>query len=118
MSEQYPLMMTEAYWANSFLSVARHTGGVNFQGREYWVVNKYGQDVFELSARMKGDGKIIAPGEPCDLVLRSLIPSYKKLGRDRFMEAAKSGLSEAEMKRFAKWDCKDIEDFKRRVAEK
>lgn len=114
MKEQYPLMMTEAYWASSYLSVVRHTGGVNFQGHEYWVVNKYGQDVFELSARMKGDGKIIPPGEPCDLVLRSLIPSYKKLGRDRFMEAARAGLSEAEMKRFAKWDCKDIEDFKRR----
>lgn len=34
MTEQYPLIMTEEYWANSQLSVARYYGHVRFMGHE------------------------------------------------------------------------------------
>ena len=40
MSEQYPLIMTEEYWANSQLSIARYYGHIRFMGHEYVIVNK------------------------------------------------------------------------------
>lgn len=104
MSEQYPLIMTEEYWANSQLSIARYYGGINFMGRQYLIVNKDGKDLFELSieADKAGRVKAIEPGEPADLVLESLIPSYKKLGRDKIIELIKQGKTEKEIKQIAK----------------
>ena len=104
MSEQYPLIMTEEYWANSQLSVARYYGGIHFMGHQYLIVNKEGKDLFELSieAEKAGREKAIEPGEPADLVLQSLIPAYKKLGRDRIIELVKQGKTEKEIKQIAK----------------
>lgn len=104
MSEQYPLIMTEEYWANSQLSVARYYGGIHFMGHQYLIVNKDGKDLFELSieAEKAGREKAIEPGEPADLVLQSLIPAYKKLGRDRIIELVKQGKTEKEIKQIAK----------------
>ena len=104
MSEQYPLIMTEEYWANSQLSVARYYGGIHFMGHQYLIVNKDGKDLFELSieADKAGREKAIEPGEPADLVLQSLIPAYKKLGRDRIIELVKQGNTEKEIKQIAK----------------
>ena len=104
MSEQYPLIMTEEYWANSQLSIARYYGGINFMGRQYLIVNKEGKDLFELSIETDKAGrtKAIEPGEPADLVLVSLIPSYKKLGRDKIIELIKQGKAEKEIKQIAK----------------
>ena len=69
--------MIEDFWAMSQLSLARHYGKINFNGREYWIVNKDGIDIFVLSimAEKEGRDKAIEPGEPCDLVLRDLIPA-------------------------------------------
>lgn len=115
----YPLLITEDYWANSQLSVVRYTGAIRFQGHEYWIVNKYGVDVFELSAKQTDDNeKAIPPGEPCDLVLRTLIPTYKALGRERFLEACKANFTERLMLRYGKSRCKSIEEFKQMVAAK
>ena len=75
------LLMEESAWVNSYLSVARHYGGIFFQGNEYNIVNKFGQTLFESS---------IAPGEPADLVVDWLIPYYKKMGRDKFIEHLKT----------------------------
>ena len=99
----YPLIMAEEYWATSQLSVARHYGGINFMGHQYLIVNKEGKDVFELSieADKAGRSKAIEPGEPADLCIESLIPSYKKLGRDKIIELVKQGKSEAEIKAIA-----------------
>lgn len=104
MSEQYPLIMTEEYWANSQLSVARYYGGIHFMEHRYLIVNKEGKDLFELSieAEKAGREKAIEPGEPADLVLQSLIPAYKKLGRDRIIELVKQGKTEKEIKQIAK----------------
>ena len=75
------LLMEESAWRNSYLSVARHYGGISFQGNEYTIVNKYGQTLFESS---------IPPGEPADLVVDWLILCYKNMGRDKFIEHLKT----------------------------
>ena len=104
MSEQYPLIMTEEYWANSQLSIARYYGYIRFMGHEYVIVNKDGIDIFALSimAEKQGKDKAIEPGEPCDLCLKSLVTSYHKLGRDRIIELVKQGKTEKEIKQIAK----------------
>lgn len=104
MSEQYPLIMTEEYWANSQLSIARYYGHIRFMGHEYVIVNRDGIDIFALSimAEKQGKDKAIEPGEPCDLCLKSLVTSYHKLGRDRIIELVKQGKTEKEIKQIAK----------------
>ena len=99
-----PLIMTEEYWANCQFSIARYYGGINFNGKRYLIVNKDGKDVWQCTeeAEKAGRDKAIEPGEPCDLVLVSLIPAYKKLGRDRIIELVKQGKSEKEIKEIAK----------------
>lgn len=104
MSEQYPLIMTEEYWANSQLSIVRYYGHIRFMGHEYVIVNKDGIDIFALSimAEKQGKDKAIEPGEPCDLCLKSLVASYHKLGRDRIIELIDQGKTEKEIKQIAK----------------
>lgn len=86
-----PIMMTEEYWANSQLSVARYYGGASIGGKDYRIVNKYGIDIFELSDPeskyyVGEDRKAIEPGEPADLVMKEWIPIYRKLGRQEFIK--------------------------------
>ena len=104
MTEQYPYIITEEYWTNSQLSIARYYGGINLMGRQYFIVNKEGKDLFELSAEAEKAGreKAIEPGEPADLVVKTLIPAYKKLGRDRIIELLKQNKSEEEINEIAK----------------
>ena len=87
------LLMAEEYWANSYLSVARHYGGVKFDGADYIIVDKHGRDVWECSAiaNREGRSKAIEPGEPADLIWRNLQPHYRTLGRDRILELLKDG---------------------------
>jgi hypothetical protein len=96
--------MTEEYWANSQLSIVRYYGHVMLMGHEYVIVNKDGIDIFALSimAEKQGNDKAIEPGEPSDLCLKSLIPSYKKLGRDKIIKLVKQGKTEKEIKQIAK----------------
>lgn len=103
-TERYPLLMTEEFWANSPLSVARHYGGIKIQGREYIICDKTGRDIFQLSAiaERQGKQKAIEPGEPADLVLKSLLPAYRKLGRDRIIALIKEGKTEKEIKAIAR----------------
>ena len=98
-NEQYPLLITEECWANSPLSVVRYTGEIRFYGHEYIIVNKDGKDIYQCSAEAHkaGRAKAIEPGEPCDLVLKSLVRVYKKLGRDVLIEKIKSGMSVKEL---------------------
>lgn len=99
-----PLLMTEEFWANSQLSVARYFGGVTFEGRKYIIVDKLGRDLFECSdiADKEGREKAIEPGEPADLVLSTLQMAYRKLGRERIIELIKEGKTEDEIKALAK----------------
>ena len=95
-----PILMTEEFWANSQLSVARYFGGITFAGRKYIIVDKLGRDLFECSdiADKEGREKAIESGEPADLILKSLKLAYRKLGRDRIIALIKDGKTEDEIK--------------------
>lgn len=102
--ERYQLIMAEEFWANSQLSIARYYGGIKFQGREYIICDKLGRDLWECSAiaAQEGRQKAIEPGEPADLCLKSLLPAYRKLGRDRIIALIKDGKTEKEIKAIAR----------------
>ena len=99
-----PLLMTEEFWANSQLSIARYYGEIIFDGRKYIIVDKHGRDIYECSAIADKEGreKAIEPGEPADLILSTLRFAYRKLGRDRIIELIKDGKTEDEIKALAK----------------
>lgn len=102
------VIMTEEYWANSQFSVARYCGGLTIGKKSYYIVNKEGATIFELSdpdsPYYVGDGntKAIEPGEPADLVLEEWIPYYKKLGRDKIIECVKKNMTLKEVKELCK----------------
>lgn len=84
--------MSEEFWLNSQLSIARYYGRVKFSGHEYYIVDKHGRDLWEcsLAADRAGSDKAIPAGEPADLVRKDFIPYYRKLGRDKFFEVLKA----------------------------
>ena len=99
-----PLLMTEEFWANSQLSIAKYYGEIIFGGRKYIIVDKYGRDIYELSAIAEREGrdKAIEPGEHADLILSTLRFAYRKLGRERIIELIKDGKTEEEIKALVK----------------
>ena len=99
-----PLLMTEEFWANSQLSIARYYGEIIFDGRKYIIVDKHGRDIYECSAIADKEGreKAIEPGEPADLILSTLRFAYRKLGRDRIISLIKDGKNEEEIKALVK----------------
>ena len=99
-----PLLMTEEFWANSQLSIARYYGEIIFDSRKYIIVDKLGRDLFECSAIAEREGreKAIEPGQPADLILETLRFSYRKLGRDIIIALIKEGKTEDEIKALAK----------------
>lgn len=99
-----PLLMTEEFWANSQLSIARYYGAITFNGRKYIIVDKFGRDIYECSAIAEREGrdKAIEPGEPADLILATLRFAYRKLGRERIIELIKDDKTEEEIKALAK----------------
>ena len=82
------IVITEKYWANSMLSIARYYGKIAVDGHEYVVVDKRGHDLFEcsLEAQKAGRKKAIEPGEPADLCRKDFVPIYRKLGREQFLK--------------------------------
>ena len=104
MNNTHPLLMTEDFWMNSQFSIARFYGGMTFNGREYIIVDKHGRDLWECSeiAEREGRQKAIEPDEPADLILKTLKPAYRKLGRDRIINLIKDGKTEGEIKALAK----------------
>lgn len=75
------ILLTKESWMNSYLSVAKYSGGVQVTGedgktRTLLIVNKEGKDLTQVG---------IPPGEPADLVDKEFIPLYKKLGRVLFI---------------------------------
>ena len=98
------ILMTEAYWRNSHLSIARFSGGIKVNGISYKIVNKEGKDLLQCSfeAHKAGREKAIEPGEPADLIDERYIPIYRKVGRDKFIEMLEQGLNLKEMKKTVK----------------
>ena len=86
-----PVLMEEAFWMNSQLSIARHYGRIQYNGATYKIVNKEGKDLWECTheANKEGRDMAIPAGEPADLVHEKFIPYYRKLGRDKFIEILK-----------------------------
>lgn len=75
------ILLTKESWMNSYLSVAKYSGGVQVTGedgktRTLLIVNKEGKDLTQVG---------IPTGEPADLVDKEFIPLYKKLGRVLFI---------------------------------
>ncbi len=87
-----PILMPVEFWANSQLSLARYYGGINYNGHEYIIVDKFGRDLFECSAIAKKEGreKAIEPGEPADLIRKDFKALYRKIGREKFIETLKA----------------------------
>lgn len=90
-----PLLMTEEYWANSQLSIARYYGALRISNYNYIIVDKFGRDLAECSALANKEGrdKAIEPGEPADLIWDGLQKDYKRLGRDMILRLLKEGKS-------------------------
>lgn len=82
-----PILLPEAAWRNSQLSVARFYGGCTFNGEKYIIVNKEGKDLFECTheANMLGRSMAIPAGEPADLIMAKYQKEYRKLGRNEFL---------------------------------
>lgn len=82
------IVMTEEFWANSMLSIARYSGRISVDGFNYVIVDKRGHDIFECSieAEKAGREKAIEPGEPCDLCRVDFVPIYRKFGREKFLK--------------------------------
>lgn len=89
------IIYTEDSWANSPLSIARHYGSVNINGKTYIIVNKDGKDIYECSHEAEKEGREMAipPGEPCDLIDASYQSIYKAVGRNEFIKMVKQGKS-------------------------
>lgn len=104
--QQSPICMCEKYWANTYFSVARHTGRIRAFGHAYVIVNKEGKDIFQCSieAEQAGRDKAIEPGEPADLCRDDFVRFYRALGRDRFLGILKANqrASEKELTRLCK----------------
>lgn len=100
MAENRTVLITEDCWRNSQLSIAAFTGGIEYRGVSYLIVNKEGKDIYECThdAITAGRKKAIEPGEPCDLVDTRYIPVYRAVGRDRFIEMLKADMSLEQMK--------------------
>lgn len=90
-TQHFPICMAEEYWANSYFSVARYYGGIQWNQYSYNIVDKEGVTLFELSDSdsehyVGDDNQAIEPGEPADLVREDFIPYYKSLGREAFIK--------------------------------
>ena len=99
-----PILLEEAYWANSQFSIARYCGSIKINSDTYTLCNKDGITIFELSHPnskhyVGDDKKAIEPGEPADLVRNDWIPIYKEVGREKFLEILKENLSLTEAKK-------------------
>lgn len=99
----HPVIITEEHWSNSILNIARYTGCINFNGRQYYIVNKNGITILELSNPKSkyyvGMGKAIPPGDPCDLCREDWVKLYRKLGREKILEVVNLGMSISEVKK-------------------
>ena len=108
-----PLVITEEHWRQTPMSLAKYYGRIRLNDYEYWIVDKFGRDLFECSdiANKEGRSMAIEPGEPCDLCRRDFMKTYRKLGRDRVLELLREGKSKKEIDEIAK----EINNKKKKV---
>lgn len=73
------LVMTEEFWMNSMFSLARFSGGINVNGKQY-ILNH----------------------QTKDLIRSDFVKTYQKVGRDKVIEMLKDGKSKEEIEEYAK----------------
>ena len=56
-TENRTIVMSESYWANTQLSIARYTGKIGMDGCMYVIVDKRGHDIFECSREAQKAGR-------------------------------------------------------------
>ena len=88
-----PLLMTQEFWMNTHFSIAKQTGGVKINGKDYIVVDKYGRTLYEAP---------IPAGATADLIYVGLQKSYKELGRETIIAALNKGKTLSEIKAMKK----------------
>lgn len=88
-----PLLMTQEFWMNTHFSIAKQTGGVKINGKDYIVVDKFGRSLYETS---------IPAGETADLIYVGLHKTYKELGREAIIAALNKGKTLSEIKAMKK----------------
>lgn len=88
-----PLLMTQEFWMNTHFSIAKQTGGVKINGKDYIVVDKFGRSLYETS---------IPAGETADLIYVGLHKTYKRLGRETIIAALNKGKALSEIKAMKK----------------
>ena len=73
--KEMPILITYESWANSQLSIARYSGGMNINGKEYLLIseqsNKYTPDLLRYD----------------------WVPVYTKLGREKTIGLINNGTS-------------------------
>lgn len=88
-----PLLMTQEFWMDTHFSIAKQTGGVKINGKDYIVVDKFGRSLYETS---------IPAGETADLIYVGLHKTYKRLGREAIISALNKGKTLTEIKAMKK----------------
>ena len=78
----FPLLMTQEYWMNTQLSIARYYGGAILGGIEYCIVNKEGKDLYAVIASMSFD----KPYEEC-LEFNPITGAKQVEGKERRSQA-------------------------------
>lgn len=95
------VIYAEEQWMNSQLSLARMYGVITLNDTAYYVVNKEGETLLDISDEMNRnnrDGLAIPAGEPADLIDENFIPYYKAVGRGEFFKIATKGGSKEHIK--------------------
>ena len=72
---QMPILITYESWANSQLSIARHSGGMNINGKEYLLISEHSNRYTP------------------DLLRFDWVPVYTKLGRKKTIGLINNGTS-------------------------
>lgn len=71
--KEMPILITYERWSNCQLSIARHTGGMEINGKNYFLVAEHSNV------------------ETPDLLREDWIPVYERLGRDRTIRLIENG---------------------------
>ena len=73
--KEMPILITYERWANCQLSIARHSGGMNINGKEYLLISEHSNRYTP------------------DLLRFDWVPVYTKLGREKTIGLINNGTS-------------------------
>lgn len=99
-----PIIIVKECWMASPLSMAKYYGRIKMDRTEYVIVDKFGRDIFQLSAIAARTGRryAIEPDHPADLCREDFVRTYRKLGGELLIEMIERGDSEQSIKDAAK----------------